>query len=214
MLYALVENNQIKVGPREYSKFSFVDYLSENNNSLSLFDNTPTSYNSINPIILSENISIIPVEEIVPIYNIITEELSGPFYSIEEALVTATYSVVDRPLDAIKNTLKSIIKENRYKVENTSINIVVSGAEVSVSTDRNDNRDLWSRVFNMMADNETRNFKFNEVWLNLSKSDVGAIAIAIDTHIQAAFDWEAGVVQQIDTATTKADLEAINVEYV
>lgn len=213
MLYALLHNNEIKVGPRDYHRIPFLEYMIEEKLVFSI-DSVPVNYNGSDPIVLGDNLSIVAVTGEKPAYNYSTEQLEGPFYTITPTLITENYTIADRPIDIAKNILKSDLSANRYNEETKPIKVIIQEIEITVNTDRTLDRYVWDRIYSRMNEGDTRQFKFsNDLWINLTKSDVNLIANAVDNHIQSVFDWESGLVQQIDAATTKAELEAINIEY-
>lgn len=214
MLYALLENGEIKVGPRTYVVAPFLDFLSEKSPVSSFFNVLPRDYDGNEPIVITDSISIVPVVEDKPEYDSLFEELSGPFYTINTNNISASYNVVNREINLIRNNLKSLLASNRYDVEVSPINVIIQGIEVTVNTDR-DNRDLWDRIYSKMTNTETREFKFqNNVWLTLTKEDIKKIADAIDAHVQSAFTKEANIAAEIDSANTVNALKTINIELV
>ena len=143
-MYALTQNNQIKVGPREYYWSAFRNFLEQEGIST---DNLPLNYSGTDPIILNETTRIVPVViEAQPAYNQYTEQLAGPTYTITDTLVTGAYTVADREITAAKNSMKSTLAANRYVEENTSITLTVQATEVTVSTTRGFDRDIWFQI--------------------------------------------------------------------
>ena len=77
MNYGLIHNGHMKVGPREYSKVFFEQYLQSQGIDYDL----PSVYDSADPIIVNSDIKISQVEEInVQPYDSLTEQLAGPFW--------------------------------------------------------------------------------------------------------------------------------------
>ena len=48
------------------------------------------------------------------------------------------------------------------------------------------------------------------MWLVLTKTDLGVIVNAINSHIQAQFDWEAEKIIEISNAVTHEELDLID----
>lgn len=205
MNYALVHNNQIKVGPREYHSGFFQNYL----NSINLNLEVPYSEPTNGSICLNDEIYIVPVENVpIPNYHPITEQLSGPFYNVNTTSITGVYGIADVELDAAKNSLKQLITNLRYQKENTIIKVTIQNTEVSVKTYRGLDRDFFIQSYLLMGDNDTKLVKFpiENVWLTLSKADFGAIVTEINTVVQNAFDWENQQIQIIESSD-KTSLE-------
>ena len=208
MLYALIQNNEIKVGPRQYHKGMFGRFLTENSIDFSL----PHSYDSSNEITINGTTKIVPVTEpLIPSYHPITEQLAGPTWNTAVTPVTGEYTVADVSIESVKNTLKALVAQLRYEKESEKIDIVVQGQTVSVSTARDD-RHIWFQSSILLPEGSTQNFKFgSDVWLQLTKSDISSIVGSIMVHVQNAFNWESIKVAAIDAAD-KAGLETIYAE--
>lgn len=207
MKYALVDTNKIVVGPRDYHQHFFKEYLDNNSVSFDL----PILYDEKNPIVVTDTISIIPVEDpSTPALLPVTEQLAGPYWSITPELITGYYDVADVPLDAAKNTMKSIIADARYKKETSTIKVTIQNTEVSIPTNRGFDRDIWVQSLLLIGDDSTKLFKFpfEGLWLELTKSDVQTIVDAIQEHVQEAFVWERGQVAVLDNAD-KTDINTL-----
>lgn len=206
MKYALVHNNQIKVGPRDYHTGFFTDYLEKNNASYNFPFDAPTESLTIN-----DEITLVPVQDpVTPDYHPVTEQLAGPFYEVNTTLITGTYNVVDVPIDAARNKMKEILATLRYFKENKVIDVTVQNTLVKIDTSRGSTRDFWTQTYLLMGDNDTKLVKFiNGVWLTLTKSDVNTILTEINTTVQDAFAWEN---QQIILAESN-DKSGLNTQY-
>ena len=55
------------------------------------------------------------------------------------------------------------------------------------------------------------NWKFNEGWLKLSKSELNDIVKAISSHVQNQFIWEESVCHRIDFCKTLEQLDRIDI---
>lgn len=208
MKYTLVDNNQIKVGPRDYHLAFFTEYLKQVGVDYSL----PVSYEDNQPIVVNEQISIIPTEDPVTPYVLpITEQLAGPFWNITPSLITGQYEVADVDLYSAKSAMKSFIADLRYQKEVAGIKVTVQDNEVSINTNRGFDRDIWFQSLSLLPEGATQKFKFpkEDLWLDLTKSDLQTIVTAIVTHVQDCFDWEN---QQV-AITNAADKEGLNTQY-
>ena len=209
MKYALVDNNIIKVGPRNYHYGFFKQYLT----SANLIDvSIPINYSDLIPIVVSETITIVPVEEPnIPIYKPITEQLSGPFWNVNTILITGTYSVVDVELESAKNKLKQLVADYRYTKENGSVQVTLQNTSVTVSTTRGFDRDIWFQSLMLLPAGTTQQYKFpiEQIWLNLTNTDIQTIVSSIVAYVQSAFDWEKNYVDRIVASTDKTSLNTI-----
>jgi len=210
MNYGLIDNGYMKVGPRDYIRVFFEDYLK----SCGIEFDLPSSYDSLEPIVISDTIKIAPVEDpIIPSFNIPTEQLAGPFWNTNENPVTGWYDVASVNLDFAKNKLKELLADKRYEKENANIDITVQSKTVSISKRRGPSRNIWINILTTMGDADTKNYKFNdETWLVLTKSDIRSIADTINQSIQAAFDWELLFINRIDAATTATQIQELKTE--
>lgn len=212
MKYALLNNNQIKVGPRDYNVAFFRAYLEENNISTS---NVPVTYTGNDPIVITDTISIVPVAEpTIPEYNQYTEQLAGPYWDTSVIPVTGYYEVSDVSIDSVKNSMKAQLATNRYNQEVSPLKTTIQGTEVSIPTARGYDRDIWFQMLALLPEGSSQVFKFDGgIWLTLTKADIQSIVSAMVTHVQNSFDWESGKVVEIDAAADKAALEAIDINW-
>jgi hypothetical protein len=210
MQYGLIDNGYMKVGPRDYIRVFFEDYL----NLRGIDFDLPGSYDSIEPIVINDTIRIAPVEDpIIPEFDTPTQQLAGPFWNSNENPVTGWYDVAPVDLDIAKNKLKTLLAAKRYEKETSDIDITVEGQTVSVSKKRGELRNIWINILTTMGDSDTKNYKFsNGTWITLTKSDVKSIADDIDQSVQAAFDWELSFINRIDAATTASQIQELKTE--
>lgn len=213
MNYALIDDGVIKVGPRTYHLYFFNEYLE----SQGIQSNLPATYESLDPIVVSPTISILPVTQLdMPEYHPITQQLSGPFWTIGADSVTGTMDVVPVPLDAAQNKMKELVAAMRYKKENSLVDVAVQGVNVKVSAARGYDREIWHQMMTLMTDTSTTLFKFTDPttqWINLTKSDVVLVAATLAQHVQDWFTWENQKVSEIEQADA-AGLEELYSELV
>jgi hypothetical protein len=210
MNYGLIDNGYMKVGPRNYIRVFFEDYLK----SCGIEFDLPSSYDSLEPIVISDTIKIASVTDpIIPAFNNPTQQLAGPFWNTNENPVTGWYDVAPVDLDFAKDKLKELLAAKRYEKENANIDIIIQGQTISVSKRRGPSRNIWINILTTMGDIDTKNYKFNDkIWIALTKSDVRSIADAINQSIQAAFDWELSFINRIAAATTADQIQELKTE--
>ena len=97
----------------------------------------------------------------------------------------------------------------RWVKEGKGVTLTIQNTEVWCDTSRG-NRDIFLQKYTIMPDNTTINWKFpNDIWLELTKSELGYIVSEGSTYIQSCFDWEASKAAIIDACTTLAELDAL-----
>jgi hypothetical protein len=207
-MYALIHNNQIQVGPRQWSYSFFKEYLVEEGLDFSALTvrEQPTGIHTstyrIVPVTITKHANVEPIYE----------QPSGPFWTIYEDRVEGEYKSAPVSIDAVKSILKQKAAEERYKKETSGTKAIISVGEVNLYTDR-DTRKTYLEALQLIPDDvSTFNFKFSNGFFPVNKGDLTLIVSTIVTHVQAAFDWEAGIVAAIDSATTIAELKAIVIE--
>lgn len=204
IMFGLVYENKIQVGPREWSYVFFKDYLIKNNLT---YNQLPKQSNNS---VITDQWQILKVKELnIPNYDQLFEQLAGPYWTIHQDHITGYYDIMPVPLNSIKNTLKSIVAANRYQVEIAGIDFDLDGTKVGVYTDR-ENRSVYLDALMIMADDELINFKFkNGIFKQVSKSQLTEIVKAGASHIKSAFDWEAEKITAIDSANSVDELKNI-----
>lgn len=118
-------------------------------------------------------------------------------------------SAVDLPLEQAKERARAKWAGQRYAVE-------TGGTEVSgmaVATDRDSQGLIVGAAFTASLDpSYTVRWKTAAGFVTLDATAMIALALAVRTHVQAAFDREAEILALIDAAQTAADLRAIEWE--
>lgn len=140
----------------------------------------------------------------------------GPFWAYDDENPTvqaiASWIKADKPITQVKADLKSIAADMRWQKESKGIVLNIQNTDVWCDTSRG-NRDIFLQKYTMMQDNDTINWKFpNDIWLNLTKSDLGLIVASGAAYIQSCFDWEAAKSAEIDACTELNQLDAITFE--
>jgi hypothetical protein len=169
----------------------------------------PISNDSNQVFVVNSNFKLIPVVSVYPnTHNPKIEQFAGPFWTVTNNVGTGTFTNVSANIDAVKNTLKAIVAQNRFVDETKGILLTVQGQEVLVTTSRGE-RDIFLQALQLMGSSDTRLWKFNDIWLTLTQSDLQSIVTAIVAHIQNSFAWEQSKVVEIDAATTLVTLDGI-----
>ena len=147
-----------------------------------------------------------------PDYNPKIEYCDGPYWTYEDDFAAGTFEVKDQSIDLVKSTLKGIASSNRYNKEVAGTTATIQNIEVSIDTSRT-NRNTYVNAYNLMADTDTVNWKFNQGWLVLTKSDMLTVVSAGADYINSQFDWESSKVQEIDNCTTLEELNNVDLGY-
>ncbi len=204
MNFVLTNNGFIVIGPKLWNKRSFESTLRDDLDISFILPSSNTGYLEVTP-----TVKFYPVTMVEPSsFNSKIQQYAGPFYTFDATSAVGTYNAVDKNISEVKNNLKGIVAENRYKIENAGVKTIIQGHEVSVLTNR-DSRNMYVQQFMFMDDVATVNWKFPEIWLQISKAEMGAVITACVAHIRAAFDWEGVKSIEIDACTTLAELDAV-----
>jgi len=205
-MYAVVYKNNVIVGPMDWNRAIFSGSLSKEQIEVVLPRVAPEDL----PYVINEDAKICLVNENRPEINPMVEYYYGPLWDTTGDIAIANYEVVDTPIEFAKVNFKNQAADERYKKEVSGTKLNIQNTEVTIDTSR-DGRNIFVQKYSLMAENETVNWKFPEGWLTLSKSELGQIVAAGAAHIQSSFDWEKTINDQIESATTKEDLLAIQI---
>lgn len=129
---------------------------------------------------------------------------SGGAYVVNKCYLSAavfTYPILEKSLEQVKDEYKVGVKPERQRRENLGITLSINNQDVTVSTSR-ENRMML--VTKLMGNDGPYNFKFdNNIWVEITKSDLESIIQQIDTHVQEQYDWELNKLAEIDACETK-----------
>ena len=205
-MFIIIENNLVILGPMNWKPTAFESCILDD---CEFEVKLPKSNNERLPIIVNENIKILPVKDIgiSNEYNSLTQWLNGPYYNLYDDYAEVYYTAYDKPIDILKSELKSEVSANRYKYENQGITIEINQHNVFIFTNRSD-RNLYIQAYQLGSDNIK--WKFGDIFLILSNADLGKIVTAGASHIQAVFDWESSKFIEIDSASDLITLAAIS----
>ena len=209
-MYVITQHNKIILGPIEWNA-SYISSVLQNDLDL---DQRPT--------VLPSDVFKVPyyiLPEIYvrhaviqkPEYNAKIEKFGGVDWTFDENNAYANYTIIDKDIDEVKGELKNVVASKRWDREKVTISILIQGINVAISTDRDSRRVFFDKLV-VMDDSDLCSWKFSEAWVNLTKSDINTIVRSIDTHVQEAFDWEYSKLTQINSCSTLAELDQINLD--
>jgi len=206
-MYAVIHKEKVIIGPKGWDRgfFSF-RFQQLKINAPTMPRTAPTSF----PYIVDENTRIVPAMVTYEEINTMTQYHRGPVWTIGEGSASALYEAVDTPIEQARANFRNQAADERYKKEVAGTKTTVQDLEVSLDTSR-DGRNIFIQKFSLMGDSDTANWKFPEGWLTLTKPELGQIVQVGAAHIQSAFDWEKGINDQIDAATTAEELLTIEI---
>jgi hypothetical protein len=211
MQYALVRNNQIQVGPRSWNRGFFLDYLEEENLDFKLIPRKEQT----EPVITDEW-KLLPVTEVeFPELDGIYEQFVGPFWTIHEDHITGLYTKTDSELNGVKGALKNTVAANRYLVETGKLEYTFSDGQVVELYTEREERMIYLNTLQALPDGMTVPFKFkNGIFrTGVTKQQLQEIVNLGMMHIASTFEWESGKVTEIENATTKEELKAIELKH-
>lgn len=120
-----------------------------------------------------------------------------------------TYPILEKSLEQIKNEYKVGVKPERQRRENLGVTVTINDQDITVSTSR-ENRMML--VTKLMGNDGPYNFKFdNNIWVEITKSDLESIIQQIDTYVQEQFDWELNKLAEIDACETKESVYDVEI---
>lgn len=127
-------------------------------------------------------------------------------YHIVSQNLDYTYSVEEKPIATLRDIFRREIAAARYSAETAGTTIM----GIPVETDRES-----QATFTGAAVRALRNPSYVVKWksrtgfVNLTNDQILDVADAVGDHVQACFDREAVLLQQVEAAETLADLQAI-----
>lgn len=132
-------------------------------------------------------------------------------FDAESQRVTATYTIVDKPIETIKYERKQLMAESRYAEE-------VNGVALPDGTPLDTDRDTQGRIagaFSLASANPdvVINWKSQSGWIQLDAPTVVAMGVAIGTHVQECFTKERAKCEEIDAADTVDAVLAVEWEW-
>lgn len=206
-MFVIVYQNSVILGPSRWNRFRFENTIFEECDEFSVtLDNRNDGLSAID---VSADIKILPVQGTPdPAFNSKIEMLHGPFWEFTDTAAISSYIVNPLPVEAVKNQLKAVLADERYKKEIAGTTITVQSTTVTIDTARG-SRDIMTQQYLLMGDSDSVLWKFPQSWLTLTKSEVGDIVRAGAAYVQTQFQWEAELIADIDAAATLEQLDAI-----
>lgn len=203
--YTILNNDQIVAGPiGDWNKKYLEEQLSNLNVSYSLPEFP-----------ITENLDIDSSVKLVlttfaeyPVVDPLFETLVGPEYSFVNGYHVGAYGTQDLPLETAKQNLKDYVSNLRWESENTPITKDINGKTITIDTSRESRMNYSTSLFSA-DESYTANWKFNDEFFNINKSDLQLIVNEVISHVQANFDWEADKFTEIDSKTTIQELKTI-----
>jgi hypothetical protein len=205
-MYAVVYQNRVIVGPMGWNRAIFQGSLERRGIVQTLPRVAPEEL----PLVINQDTKITRVEEVRPEINTMVEYYYGPLWDVTGDVSIATYNVVDTPIESARANFKTLAADERWKKEETGTSINIQNTDVSLDTSR-EGRNIFVQKYSMMGEADVVNWKFPEGWLTLTKAELGLIVATGAAYIQSCFDWEKTISDQIDAATTKQELLAIEI---
>ena len=203
-MYVLIHKNRVVVGPMGWNRAMFDAALKRAKITQTLPRVAPEQL----PLVIDQDTKIMQASLVYQEYNSKIEYLHGPFWDLTGDQAIGTFEIKETPVEQIKAKLIQDAAAARYDKEIAGVKATIQGLEVTVDTNRG-SRDVFVQQFLLMGENDVSSWKFPEGWLSLSKQDLGLAVAAGVAHVQAAFDWERSKIEEINAATTPAQLDAV-----
>lgn len=202
-MYVLIHRDRVVVGPMLWNRAMFSAGLERLGINIPLSRTEPST-----PLVLDDHTRIAYSRYEYPAFNPKTQFPHGPFWNLNEDVAVGTFEVQDKTIDQIKLELKQVLASERYSKEVSGTTVTINDVQYRISTERF-SRDTFIQKYVAMGDSDTVSWKFSEGFVTLTKAQLGSIIQAINTKVQEAFDWELTKLQEIDSATTAQELDAI-----
>jgi hypothetical protein len=211
MEIALISNDSLILGPIGFN----VRMINSELEGLELEERISTSSYTEVPIHFSDNSThILPVEKILQSYDSKYYNIGNFTWNIikEDEIpvkVVFEYPLISKSLEEIKEICKQEVKLIRKQKQNTKITLTIDGTEIQVSTSIEERTSLSNKL--SVAD-APYNYKFNDVWVVVTKLQLQDILSSIDIVVQGAFDWEFSKTQEIDNCNTIEEVYSVVIE--
>jgi hypothetical protein len=128
-MYALINGQELLLGPIAFN-YRMINSVLEEELELE-YRVTSNSYLSV-PILITENIKILPARNEIPEYDPRFQTVSQTSRTITDTEVVFVYTVSDKPLEQIKDEYKAGVKPERQRRENTSVEVTINNSTVTV----------------------------------------------------------------------------------
>ena len=209
-MYALIHNSQLILGPMGYNYRLINSELEDLEIDYKV---SPRDYENV-PIAIdvATKTYLFPATIIIPDHDSRFQSVGSFQWNIIEENdvpvgVEFIYPISDKTLDQIKADYKTQLSPIRRGKENTIIEIDLNGTLITISTSREERLSLASKL---SASPGPHNFKFNnDVWMQITSTELEYIISQIDVKVQEAFDWEYSKVQEIDACSTGEEVYSV-----
>jgi len=204
-MYALIHNSQLILGPIQWNYRLINGELEDLEVDARV---SPRDYENV-PFTFDENTYLIPAVQNIPEYDGRFQSVGNFDWEIIQendvpVRVEMTYAISNKTLDQIKQEYKSQLPDIRRQKETQIIDVTLGETIVQVSTSR---EERVSFVSKLVSSPGPHNFKFeNNVWLQITTTELEYVISQIDAKVQEAFDWEYSKVQEIDACETGEDV--------
>ena len=204
-MYALIHNSQLILGPIQYNYRMINGELEELEIDARV---TPRDYENI-PIRFDDFTFLVPVVQTIPEHDTRFQSVGNFAWEIIQendipVRVEMTYPISNKTLEQIKEEYKKQLPDIRRQKETQIIDVTINDTIVQVSTAR---EERVSFVSKLVSSPGPHNFKFeNNVWLQITTTELEYVISQIDAKVQEAFDWEYTKVQEIDACETGEDV--------
>ena len=205
-MYALIHNSQLILGPIQYNYRMINGELEELEIESRV---TPRDYENI-PIRFDDFTFLVPVVQTIPEHDTRFQSVGNFTWEIIQeneiwpSGVEMTYPISNKTLEQIKEEYKTRLPDIRRQKETQIIDVTINDTIVQVSTAR---EERVSFVSKLVSSPGPHNFKFeNNVWLQITTTELEYVISQIDAKVQEAFDWEYTKVQEIDACETGEDV--------
>lgn len=208
MEIALIHNNQLILGPMPFNMRMINSELSD----LELSDTVgPQSYNNL-PIHFSDGVThLVAIEKIIPQVDFKYYNLGNFSWEIveinnEPQQVNFIYPVIEKTVEDVRNERKKEAALIRKQKENTEITLTINNISINVNTSREERQLLTSKL---SSSSGNCNYKFNNVWVEVSSQDIQYVLNEIDIVVQEAYDWEYSKNLELDACQTVEEVYSI-----
>lgn len=197
MHFILLENlTTPHLGPIEWRPRMFKSYLEDELEITTILPQTNTGIVEINP-----TLSIYPARIVEPeIHNPKINQYAGPTWSVVNGEAIGQYISIDKDINTVLQELKGAVASKRWEEEIKGIPMTIQALPVVIDTSR-EGRRMFLDALNVLPDNSTVGWKFNDTFINITKLDLQSIVNAISAHVQACFSWEQQKISELDAAS-------------
>lgn len=209
-MFVLVKDNRVLVGPIVWNKVMFSNKL----NSLGINVNLPSREPTDFPYVIDTSTSIRKCEFETIALNEKIQMKYGPFYDFTNDVVNVSYKIKEKPIEQIKSELKIQINKNRKEKEQSGFLYTVKDSEVLLETDK-EARGIYGYHLHAllhMPDDTIISWKFNDIWIDLTKLELQSLSTLIHNYVQDLFQREHLKSVEIDACTTHEELDNLNLD--